>query len=467
MEPSSVSDPKAVAVDPRMIIHVGRPDSELPHKSFDSVEKFFAEHPNVYFTCVLWDEKDAEEVKKAIEGLKCPKGQVGWEVIYWKDDPTILNYICDNLPKYVGAVIVNPMWYCCTNKHISPRKKTEVVERCPECNEAVAAVQGEAERLQQFAQIFGRACALMNFDTRSGVALNKMVNPTSNTLINMKYALPVKEQRALALEDVWDSCKGKPGYLVSAGPSLEDAIPHLKRLQGTGPIICVGRSYKLLRQHGIHVDYTYSCEMFDWDAVIFDGVDDVGDTVLVYPAMCAPATVEAWPGRRLCAFDPNTAELVKAKYWIMGGNSVSHHMLNFAAQALGCEPLILIGSDLSYTKPRTHAEGTFHKFPFDAEDRTFQREDWDVCTGKGDTFDPEFHRKECHITGGFAPIGPILVRTSPSYKNFRDLFEILITKHKKQVYNACPNGLEIANAPYLDLATFNPEASSAPMPVPH
>ena len=196
--------------------------------------------------------------------------------------------------------------------------------------------------------------------------------------------------------------------------------------------------------------------MYDWDKIIFKDVGDVGDTILTYPPVCAPATIAAWPGRRMCLWDVNSAELAKRKRFIMGGNSVSHHMLNFAAQILDAEPLILVGSDLGYTKPKTHAEGTYHDFPEEAkkQDVEFQQEAWAPSTGKGDVFHPECHKTEIISGGGLRPIGPVLVRTSPSYMNFRDLFCILIARHGKKVYNSCPNGLKIENAPYLNLASW-------------
>ena len=144
-----------------------------------------------------------------------------------------------------------------------------------------------------------------------------------------------------------------------------------------------------------------------------------------------------------------------------GGNSVSHHIYNFAAEILKCEKVILVGQDLSYTEPsgETHAEGTTPaKWP-DAskeEDQNKQYEAWDMCQTENGPFNPTTHRTQAEVApGAIVPVGPTLVRTSPSYMCFRVLFDILIVRVKTKTYNACPNGLKIHNAKYVDLSALS------------
>lgn len=446
---------------PKVLIHVGRPDVELPHKSFVRVEKLFEKFPEVYFVCILWDKQDCRDVGEAVSKMKRPEGSPGFTVIHWESDAALMDYFCANLHQFMGAKIVSPGWYVCAGDahHISGRTMDKVLEKCPECGAAVAYKTDFMEQFNKFAALFGKVCALINFDTRSGEALNQLVNPTSNVILNMPYALPLddKTARNVDMDSVIGSGKGKRAYLVAAGPSLEDMLPHLKRLEDTGIIICVARSYKLLREHGIRVDYTLSCEMFEWDSVIFDGLTDVGDTILCYPPVCAPSTVKKWPGQRMCLWDLNSAELAKRKKAMMGGNSVAHHTLNFAAEILDCEPLIMIGQDLSYPKPRAHAKGTDHQFPDgvrEADQAYHTVEQWYPSNGKGEHYDGCFKTEALIGQGGFRPIGPILVRTSQSYLDFLSLFEILLHRHKKKAFNTSPGGVKIEGAPYLDLATY-------------
>lgn len=157
--------------------------------------------------------------------------------------------------------------------------------------------------------------------------------------------------------------------------------------------------------------------------------------------------------------DMQTAEKLGRKDHCLGGNSVSHHQMNFAIEILGCEPAILIGQDLAYTKPalNSHFGDQPDGWPEEikASDKALQDELYVPCTGKGD-FYPECHIQQCAMVGGVAPIGPTLVKSSPPYRDFASLFSILIAKHGKKVYNACPNGQKIEGAEYLNLATYQP-----------
>lgn len=454
---------------PRVLIHVGNPDAELPHKSFVRVEKLFEKFPTVRFVCILWDKAECKRVGEEIAKVKRPDTHPGFEVIYWDTDAELMDYLCGKLQDYIGAKIVSPGWYTCKGeaKHITGRTMDKALDMCPECGKEVEYQTEYMERFNRFAMVFAKVTQLINFDTRSGEVLNLAVNPTSNVLFNMPYALPVDPERVkhVDFDSLKGQGKGRPAYLVSAGPTLEDMIPHLKRLQDTGLILSVGRSYKLLRQHGIRVDYAFSCEMFAWDSVIFDDVGDVGDTVMCYPPVCAPTTVQKWPGKRCCMWDINTAELVNRKTWIIGGNSVSHHMINFAVQVLEASPLILIGADMSYPKNRTHAQGTFHAWPKESgenEQEYHGGEEWYPSNGKGELETGCFKIQADPRKA--APIGPILVRTSPAYLNFLRLTEILLARHKTKAWNTSPGGVVIEGAPYLDLATYEPAGQMTTLP---
>lgn len=446
---------------PNVIFHIGRPDKEAPHYNMERCDKFHAEHPEIKMVYVLWDEKDKEEILPKTNREKS-------EIVMLDDGIRVMTWLLDHLAKFIGAQIVMPRWYTCTDGHITKGTYGAMVEKCETCSSGVALVEPFKDKFVEFVDIFQKVISLANFDTTSGEFLHSAVNPTKNVLLNMPYALGLPHAPALQAKDLMGIGKGKTAVLCGAGPSLEDAIPHLKRIQDSVIMICVGRTYKLLRQHGIRVDYTLSCEMFDWDSAIFDGIEDAGDTVLGYASVCAPLTVRKWPGKKVCLWDVETAKILDRTDCILGGNSVAHHMLNFAAQILDAEPIILVGIDLAYTKPRTHAEGTFHSgWPKEIvqKENEYHVEKWLPCTGKGRDFHPECHRMPVALgVGSFMPSGIVEVRSSDAYQNFGTLFSVLIAKHGKKVYNACPNGQKITGTEYLNLETYQvnslPEAQA-------
>lgn len=445
--------------EPNRLFHVGNPMAEEPHKSMERCTKFHEEHPGIHLTYVLWDEKDKAELEPLINKEKS-------DILMMEDGKAVMSWLLDRLGDCVGAQIVSPRWYVCPEKHITKGTYKELVEKCETCSTGVAIVEPFKDQVIQFVELFAKVIGLANFDTTSGTFLHAAVNPTRNVILNMPYALGTKKHPALTCKDIKGSGKGRAAVIVGAGPSLEDAIPHLKRIQDNVIVVCVGRAYKLLRENGIRVNYTLSCEMFDWDAAIFEGLTDTGDTVLAYASVCAPATVQKWPGKSVCLWDVETAKLIGRDDYILGGNSVAHHMLNFAAQILECEPIVMVGIDLAYTKPRTHALGTFaDKWPEEIKqkEQEYQNEEWVISTGKGINFDPECHRMPVAMGGGGLAISGIVhVRSSPAYVNFGTLFSILIAKHQKKVYNACPNGQKILGTEYLDLAKWDGTGGQIP-----
>jgi len=458
----------------KVLIHIGRPDISKPHEDMSVLSKFAKENRDTAIVVIV--DTDEEQViieKKVKEEMKFPQYHAGGLIIAWKDDAEMLDMICAELHTPIQWRVVGNGWYECKDcKNIMSPTLVEPVKDCPKCNKPWEFFKHNEERVTKFKDILTKAQSLMYFDTRSGVVLEQSVNPTSNVMRNMPYALGTKEHPALRMRDYVGLGKGKPALCISAGPSLDDEMDNIKRLQKDCITICVGRVYKKLRDYGIRVDYTFSCEMFDWDSAIFDDLGNVEGTIMCYPPVCAPATVEKWPGKRLCTWDLNSAYLIGEKIAMMGGNSVSHHLLNFAAEILQCEPIVLVGQDLAYTKPngRTHAVATEAKnWPAEvmAQDTAAHAElTWAPCTGKGDRFCPELHRQSMMVGGGASkplPVGSMEVFTSKPYINFGTLFEILIGRHKKKVLNACGEGLLIKGTEYVNLSEWNP-CSPSPSP---
>lgn len=434
---------------PGALVHIGAPDRELPHESMERCEKFHKENPEMMLYIVVWDKAELERLTPKIDAEKC-------RLVLWNDDDKLLSWLMDQLLGLVGAQIVSSRWYLCDEGHTSQGTYQNLVEECVTCKRPVKIVEPFKEKVQEFCLLFQKVIHLANFDTTSGVYLTSLVSPTRNVMFNMPYAIESQFHKPLECKDLMGVGKGKKAIICGAGPSLEDALPHIKRVQDSHIIICVGRAYKMMRSYGIRVDYTQSVEMFDWDSSIFDDVGDVGETVLAFAAVCAPTTVRKWPGKKVCLWDIESAMVAKQDHFILGGNSVSHHMLNFAAQILECDEIIMAGIDLAYTKPKTHAEGTSPaSWPTEitAMDAAYQTEAWVPCTGKGDQFHPECHRGTAAM-GANVNVSNLEVRSSPSYRNFATLFTILISKHGKKVYNACPNGQKIIGTEFLDLKSY-------------
>lgn len=444
----------------KVLMHVGNPLDAKPHHDLSLIEKFIKKNADMALVIVLRNDEERKILEEKMKTMKLPEFHPGGFLMVWDDDEALLDTFCQDMHFCQIWNAIGPMWYECENKHISGATLEDRREECPECKGKLMPVELEKERGEKFGKILENAVKLMKFDTRSAKILSQQVNTTANVMRNMPYALGLPECPALRMEDYVGKGKGKTAFCVSAGPSLTHALPHLKRLHEDAIVVCVGRTYKLLRSHGIRVDYTLECEMFGWDSVIFNDLtkEDVGDTIFLYPPVCAPETVAKWPGKKLCTLDLNAAELLGNRTAMTGGNSVAHHIYNWAAEIMKCDSVILVGQDLSYTEPTgvTHAPGSTPDFPEaqKAEDANMQNEAWDECqTQEGPFHGETTHRMQVAAEGGgMLPIGNVCVRTSPAYQCFRDLLDILIKRHKTKTYNACPNGLKINRAEYVNLS---------------
>lgn len=449
---------------PKVLIHVGRPDASKPHCDMSLLSRFIMEEPDAAIVIIVDTEEDQKAVEAKVKAdLKFPQGHPGGLIISWKDDGELIDLLCSRMYGTISWRVVGNGWYVCEDGHEASATMKEPLDNCPTCKKPLTAahfVRHNEARVEQFKVLLEKAAKLMHFDTRSGVILKQLVNPDANVLKNIPYILGCEHWQAPRLKEYVGKGKGKVALCVSAGPSLDDELDNLKRLQESCLILCVGRVYKRLRAHGIRVDYTFSCEMFEWDSAIFDDVGDVGETVLCYPGVVAPSTVKKWPGKKVCMADPQLAELLGLEVAQMGGNSVSHHQLNFACEILNADKVILVGQDLAYTKPEgTHAKESMpEKWPDEvkAQDSACHAEIvWGPCYGEGGRFHPECHRGEVIALGGtFTPTKKMEVRTSKPYQDFETLFSILISRHKKPVFNACGEGLKIGGAPYLSLSEF-------------
>jgi len=283
--------------------------------------------------------------------------------------------------------------------------------------------------IDEFAGILCGVVNLVNFDNGSGEVLRTDRSPLKNLIGNAPQFLSPSN---ISLEEVKGLCKGKIGILVGAGPSLNKEMKNLRKLHRLPNVvmICVARSLRLLQKHYIFPEYTVSCEQYDWDSVILDGLYNMSATTLCYNGVCTPSIPSKWKGKKMFIVDHHFREIMGWKYSLDGGNSVAHHCLNILGW-LGCKEVVMVGMDLGYPEgiEKTHAQGTFHDWPEEilGKEHAPQQENW-----------------------VFALDGSRL-RSSFAYQDFATLFRILITKRGIRAYNANPRAHRISNVGVVNL----------------
>lgn len=152
---------------------------------------------------------------------------------------------------------------------------------------------------------------------------------------------------------------GGTAIVTGAGPTLTAALPRIREMQAENPntvVIAVDTSLKALTAASLTPDYAVSIDALIQPSHL--GSADWSDVRLVYFPLVPEETLQAWQGNRFAAVSANplfealngATPLAK----LFTGGSVIHPAVDLAVR-LGCEKVILAGTDFGYPGNRTHA----------------------------------------------------------------------------------------------------------------
>jgi len=178
-----------------------------------------------------------------------------------------------------------------------------------------------------------------------------------NTLISLPRVLTNPPVHTL-----FDSFKGRPGIIVSAGPSLRKNIHHLKELKGRAVIIAVDTSLKPLLKEGIEPDLICTGDPQFANYKHLAGAK-VKDAQLVAEPMTHPQSLIDFNDNLFIASYSDKmmqwlARGIGDVGYVMCWGSVATMAFDLARR-LGCDPIIFTGQDLSFSGGRTYVEGTY------------------------------------------------------------------------------------------------------------
>ncbi len=156
--------------------------------------------------------------------------------------------------------------------------------------------------------------------------------------------------------------EGRPGILVSAGPSLNNNIDELKNAVGKALIVATDTALKPLINHGILPDAFVTVDPSK-PLVLFDN-DGVWNIPMILMENGNAQVVEKHKGRKFFSVTwEGTGRTLYERFdkklpFLETGGSVANNAFSFLRDC-GCNPIILIGQDLAYTNKKSHADGTF------------------------------------------------------------------------------------------------------------
>ena len=163
--------------------------------------------------------------------------------------------------------------------------------------------------------------------------------------------------------------KNKPAVIVSAGPSLNKNVHLLEKVKDRWIIIALDATYEKLLSMGIEPDFivTKERDLATYKA-FFEGKDLDLDIPLIAQSLSYPEIIRSYKGPKAFMFKSDVrwdaylakeiARIAKVSMFLGISAASVANMAYTLAFTLGCNPIILIGQDLAYSKEGlTHADG--------------------------------------------------------------------------------------------------------------
>ena len=231
---------------------------------------------------------------------------------------------------------------------------------------------------------------------------------------------------AAASTQLKDSCKGMAALLVSAGPSLEKNVHHLKAAKGRAVIIAADTALNYLLPRGIVPDIVVSVDPQKETYRKFQHLEIPGEMALVYHPSVSPHIVKYFPGP---TFTMDTS--IPVYQWLRGfwpdkgamdmeAMCQAHVAFNLAV-CMGCDPIVFVGQDLSYTDERMHVKHGGY----------LTESEQAAIVADGLLTQDIFGNP---------------VKTNPTFVNYKALFERKIQQCSGRVFQATEGGLALEGA---------------------
>ncbi|VDN48539.1 conserved protein of unknown function [Petrocella atlantisensis] len=168
-----------------------------------------------------------------------------------------------------------------------------------------------------------------------------------------------------------DYFSNKPVLVISAGPSLNDEIEHIKKIKefGMAYIFSVGSAINTLIHHGIHPDAACTYDPTDphkSNQLVFDVIkkNNILDIPLIFGTTSGYKTIEDYPGQKYHMM--TSQDSVSEHFLKLNNNSINQPVSDATTIAavtlqlvykLGFDPIILVGQNLAFRNNERHSKG--------------------------------------------------------------------------------------------------------------
>lgn len=163
---------------------------------------------------------------------------------------------------------------------------------------------------------------------------------------------------------LFNKFKNKPAIVIATGPSLDKSLKYLKGLEDKALLLAPDNSLNILKKNGINPHIITSLERVNATVEFFKGYtkEDVKDIYLAATPVVMNGVYENYPGPNLIVYRKfNHFKWIGIDKGILQVQRSAGNMCFNIAEVLGCNPIILVGQDLSYSATgETHASGALY-----------------------------------------------------------------------------------------------------------
>lgn len=163
---------------------------------------------------------------------------------------------------------------------------------------------------------------------------------------------------------LYNKFAGKPAIVVATGPSLNKNKHLLKGLENKALIVAADASLWVLIDMGVKPHLVTSLERVMGTVKLLEGFnkEEVADVYLAACPVIRNEAYQAYPGPRIIVYrNFDHFKWLGIDRGILPIQLSSGNMAFKVAEALGCDPIILIGQDLAFSRDgRTHAAGSVY-----------------------------------------------------------------------------------------------------------
>ena len=154
---------------------------------------------------------------------------------------------------------------------------------------------------------------------------------------------------------------GKPAIVASTGPSLNKNKHLLKGLADKALLLCPDASLKILLDIGVRPHLVTSLERVIYVTNLLENLpaNQLEETYLAACPVIRKEAYDSFPGPKLIVYrNLDHFKWLEVERGILDIKASAGNMAFKVAAALGCDPIILVGQDLAFTRDgTTHAAG--------------------------------------------------------------------------------------------------------------